>query len=778
MNAHRPDIVITGTGLVSCFGLTPDAAWEAVCERRDAMRPFSLCESPLPAARTGGEAPDPPAPALPDEARETCLLRTAIDAALRQSRFHAGRSAPHRTAVVFGTTLHGMRRAGEFLRTQNPDSLSTFLAAPTLFRALRGLNISGPVLSNCSACSSGLGSIALAVTLLESGLADTVIAGGYDPICEYAIGGFGALRLLASGPLRPFCKGRDGMKLSEAYAALVLERADHAHTRGAEPLAHVRGYGESSDSHHLTQPHPEGAGAARAINTALSRAELRPEDIGLIAAHATGTPNNDASEFAAISAAFREKLSGVATVAFKSHLGHSLGAAGAAELILSLHALRHGCLPPTANIRVDDLEFPSLNLNAGPARAAAINSTINLSLGFGGANTCVVLCRECAPRSQSPVPSPTPARREVLITGIGIVLPGVVGMDGLRARVLDASPITRDTGSVPEDQYAHLINTRRVRRLSDYVKLTLATATDACRDAGIDDVPAFMASCHGVLGTMACSTSFCDAYYRQIVTEGIEAANPMLFAEGVPNAAAAHLSMALGITGSCQSIIGSRTAGLDALGIAFTRIAAGDWDRAVVSAGEEYHPIVNAQLRRCGLHSTPPGEPFASPRGASIGAGAVTIILESRKSAETRAARTHATIHAWAARSCVRGLAAPGGAETVKDAWLAIGAPRHALTSANGSWLDSIEADGLTRAALHETRVSSPAGHIAETLSVTPLVGLAALVATGSLPRLRGDSPRLSHPLHPSAAPKTVGEVGILCTDPSGPVSAVTVALP
>ena len=778
MTSPQRDIAITGVGLVSCLGLDAAAAWSAVNERRDAMRPFTLCESPLPPGRSGGEAPDPPAATLPGEIREVRLLRHAIDSAMSQAGLGRDRApAPERTAVVLGTTLHGVRRAGEFLRTQDRSRLGTFLAAPVVMHAINGLPVRGPVLSNCSACSSGLGSVALAVTLLETGVVDAVIAGGYDPVCEYAIGGFGSLRLLAHGALRPFCTGRDGMRLSEAYAALVLERADLARARSARPLGYVRGFGESSDAHHLTQPHPEGLGAARAIAAALDRAGLRPADIDLIAAHATGTPNNDASEFAALRAAFGNGLAAIPAVAFKSHLGHSLGAAGAAELILSLCALHHRVVPPTANVAPEAIEFPGLSLNTGDPRPADIRRTMNLSLGFGGANTCIVLTRDPDDPAPAAPGRPTTTPKNVFVTGVGFILPGISGNEALLARLADDRPLTADTGAVPEDQFADLINTRRVRRLSDYVKVTLAAATAACRDAGIQDIPAFMRGSHGILGTMACSTSFCESYYRDIVERGIDAANPMLFAEGVPNAAAAHLSMALGITGSCQSIIGSRTGGLDALGLAWARISSGAWQRAVVSAGEEYHPVVNAQLRACRLHASPPGQPFGAATGAVLGAGSAAIILESAESLDARGGRPIASIRGWSAASAAPGLTEEDRIEAVTNAWRAIGAPPHALSSANGSWLDALEAEGISRASDHATSISTLSGHIAETLSVTPLTGLAALALGNSLPRLCNASPRLPPKLHACAEPGRVSEAGILCTDPAGLASAVAISL-
>ena len=436
-----------------------------------------------------------------------------------------------------------MRAGGAFFRSGNFAHLQHFLAATVLREATAGLPIAGDRVTTCSACSSSLGSVALAATLLESGELDLVIAGGYDAVSEYAYGGFHALRLVADGPPRPFARDRRGMKLGEGYAVLVLERAAGC----PRPiLATVAGWGESADAHHLTQPHPSGRGAAAAVTAALARADVQPADIDLVAAHATATPDNDAGEAAALAAVFGDDMPRVPVVAFKSHLGHTLGAAGAVELILSVLALRDGVVPPTAH--TVDVEFPNLQLNVGDPKPAPLRHTLNTSLGFGGANTAVVLSNNAGSEVRRRAGSVAP--RDVFITGVGVLL----------------SPIEADLSP--------LLNARRTRRVNDYVKLTLAATALALRDAGLTELPASAAV---LLGTCHGSSSYATDYYRGLVDGGFVAANPMLFAEGVPNAAAAHVSLTHGLTGACQTLIGSATAGLDAVRLAALRIANGDW---------------------------------------------------------------------------------------------------------------------------------------------------------------------------------------------------------
>ena len=405
----RDEIVITAVAAATPLGLTAEQTWRGVLSGRDALGPMPALEQPSPDAKGGYQVPDLPGDFAPELTREARHLRWTIVDALR------GRGPiPYpaaRCGVVLGTTLHGMRSGGAFLRTGDFAHLRHCLAASVLREATAGLPLTGDAVTTCSACSSSLGSVALAATLLETRQLDLVIAGGYDAVSEYAYGGFNALRLVTDGPPRPFARDRRGMKLGEGYAVLVLERASDA----ATSIATVLGWGESADAHHLTQPHPSGRGAATAIRAALARAAVAGVD--LIAAHATSTPDNDTGEAAALAAVFGPGLPQTPVVALKSHLGHTLGAAGAVELILSALALRDGVVPPTAHTTLADVDFPGLSLATGDPRSAPLRRTLNTSLGFGGANTAVVLSK--AARAHGTAAG---AAWDVFITGVGVLL--------------------------------------------------------------------------------------------------------------------------------------------------------------------------------------------------------------------------------------------------------------------------------------------------------------------------------------------------------------------
>ncbi|MGH7245233.1 MAG: beta-ketoacyl synthase N-terminal-like domain-containing protein [Phycisphaerales bacterium] len=708
-------IVITGIGLVSSLGKSPEETWSAVREGKRGLGPMTQIEQHARPDKGGGQAVDLPADFSPNLSRPSRYLRYAISQALATRGLPT--PAQNRRAAVFGTTMHGMDAGGRFFRSGNPNELREFLAARVLDRALEGLGIGGPALTTCSACSSALSAVGIGMSLLRSGEFDLVVVGGYDCVSEYSYAGFDSLRLISSTAPMPFAADRDGMKVAEGYGVLVLERVSDAAPSGKMPLAHLAGFGESSDAFHLTQPHATGDGAAAAIRAAFRNSDLTPLDIEMIAAHGTSTPNNDAAEYAALAATFGEKLSRTPVVAFKSYLGHTLGGAGAVELILSIMARRDGFVPPTLGADQTDPKFSGLSVVRGTPLRRSIRTTMNMSLGFGGANTCAILSDKSPTR-----PNRSRENCDVVITGVGVVLPGAIGNHAFveLLRSTNRPALSRDTGPIAESDYAHLISSRRARRMSEYAKLTVAATAAACEDARAIKSD-FLERASAILGTTHGAVGYCEEFYTQVVREGMGAANPVLFAEGVPNVAAAHLSMNFGIKGSCQTILGTRCAGLDALRLAALRIRQGQWDCALVSAAEEYAPVVNRAYEACGLYG---GDTDQHPHRFVTGSGAVTFILESRKSAERRGARVRGILEtgAWSAGSVGRG--------PVDEAWRAIGSPGFVVTAFGEIRPDKVMTSvsrGNTQVA-ETTKAWSAYGTIPEVFSVGPLASLAAVL--------------------------------------------------
>lgn len=297
--------------------------------------------------------------------------------------------------VVIGTTSGGMTFGERFYRSllqRAPQAgraawLANYNPQKPVLDAQEAAGFSAPVQIIANACASGTNAIGHAFSLIRSGKCDRILCGGYDAISELVFVGFDSLQASTAEKCRPFDKARSGLVLGEGAALLALESFDHAVSRGARILAKVTGYGISTDNHHLTQPHPSGIGPHQAMSRALASAGRAPGEIGYINAHGTATAFNDATEGLAISQLFGNRTPVSST---KGMMGHSLGAAGAIEAVISLLALEHGFLPPNINFTGCDAQW-DLDIVANSVRAADVRRVLSNSFGFGGTNASIVL---------------------------------------------------------------------------------------------------------------------------------------------------------------------------------------------------------------------------------------------------------------------------------------------------------------------------------------------------------------------------------------------------
>jgi len=312
-----------------------------------------------------------------------------------------------RVACIVGTGIGGLgslEAQEAVLRERGPRAVSPLAvplmmgnAAPAAVAMRHGLR--GQTYGVVSACAAGAHAIGAAARMIESGEADAAVTGGAEAaICEVATAAFAAMGATSpSGISRPFDARRDGFVIGEGAGMLVLEEAEAAAARGAPVLAEVLGYAATSDAHHLTAPEPSGREAARAIALALADAGLGPGDVDYVNAHGTSTPLNDRSETEAIKQVLGDRAYEVPVSSTKSAIGHLLGAAGAAEAIATIEALRRRVVPPTLGYEEPD---PELDLDYVPGRARTLEPRANgagdrfvalsNSFGFGGHNA--VLC--------------------------------------------------------------------------------------------------------------------------------------------------------------------------------------------------------------------------------------------------------------------------------------------------------------------------------------------------------------------------------------------------
>ncbi len=393
-------VAVTGIGAVTALGPDAPSLDRGLRAGTCGARAVTLFDTSPFRTKIGMQAPDPTPPL--DEAKLHLASRPdrfGLQAALEAVR-DAGLAAGdlERAACVFGTGAGGAQLTDVYTRAvlfegeaaADPALLRAHQPASVTDLVCRHLGMIGPRHTIMTACSSSATAIGWAADHVRLGRAAVAIAGGAEGLCLLTWAGFNALRATSAEPCRPFDRKRSGLNLGEGAAVLVLEDEARARRRGARIYGYLAGWGISADAHHMTAPHPEGDGAARAMIAALADARLDADRIGYVNAHGTATPHNDAAEAAAIRRVFGARAGAVPVSSTKSMVGHTLGAAGAVEAAVSLLALAGGYLPPTVNLV--DPEF-ELDLVPNAAREARVDAILSSSFAFGGNNTVLAFTR-------------------------------------------------------------------------------------------------------------------------------------------------------------------------------------------------------------------------------------------------------------------------------------------------------------------------------------------------------------------------------------------------
>ena len=394
----RDKIYITGMGAVTPVGIGADSFWKGIVSGKSGIGEITkLDTSALPIHRAGEVRDFNPKEHLP--------MRLVMDLEpYMQYAYVAAREAveqsgldtrSNRVGIVMGTALSGIKLIGETGGDWVKDGKSAgpkFLVkamgniAPAQFAINHG--IKGPSMTVSTACSSGGDAIMLASMLICSGEADAVVVmageAAVSPALIQSLTKTGALS--KTGECRPFDEERNGFVMGEGGAAAVLERADYAAARGAEPLAELLGCGNNTDAFNPVSPDPEGTGAAACMKRALENAGLQPEDIGYINAHGTATAAGDLAEALAIRRVFGDMAVPVSST--KGATGHMMGAGGIAEVIACVQAVRSGVLPPnTGGSQPEELGLHIVMAS----RKKEINAAMSNAMGFGGQNSCVIV---------------------------------------------------------------------------------------------------------------------------------------------------------------------------------------------------------------------------------------------------------------------------------------------------------------------------------------------------------------------------------------------------
>ncbi len=406
-------VVVTGLGLITSLGNDLATSWEALCQGKSGVTAITGYDTSRFRVHFGAELKnfDPSVYMDRKEARRNDPFEQLSIATSKQAVLHAGLEISAENADDIGVyigsgigglvTLHDQFRV---LHEKGPERVSPFFinmmiidGAPGIVSILTGAR--GPNWAAVSACATSGNTIGEAWETIRRGDAKAMIAGGAEKaITPIAMAAFDNMHALSrrnddpQGASRPFDATRNGFVMGEGAGMLIVEDLDFARARGATILAELVGYGSTGDAHHVTEPAPGGTGLVRAMRRALQKANLLPHQVDYINAHGTSTPFNDRTETQAIKTCFGDHAYKLLISSTKSMTGHTLGAAGAIEAVISIMAMQTGIIPPTINLHHPD-PYCDLNYVPNEAQQRIINVAMSNSMGFGGHNTCLIFKR-------------------------------------------------------------------------------------------------------------------------------------------------------------------------------------------------------------------------------------------------------------------------------------------------------------------------------------------------------------------------------------------------
>ncbi len=404
-------VVVTGMGALAPNGNSVPEYWNSLISGKSGIDHISYFDTDNFPVKIAGEISNfnPEDYFERKEVRKLDLFSVyalvACNEAVRMSGLDSYSFDQQRAGVMIGCGIGGINTLlteHDVLNNSGARRISPFFVTKLIVNIAGGQiaikwNLKGPNQTVVSACASATDAIGMALRVIQSGMADIMIAGGTEAsICDLPLAGFSKIRALCNeadppqSASRPFDKDRSGFVMGEGAGLLVLETEEHAKSRGATILGELAGYGATNDAYHVTQPAEGGAGAVSAMQLAIKDAKAMPENVHYINAHGTSTPFNDKNETSAIKTVFKEHAQNLKISSTKSMTGHLLGASGGIEAIAALKALQEQIIPPTINYNTPDPEC-DLDYVPNTAQEHKIDFVLSNTFGFGGHNAVVAM---------------------------------------------------------------------------------------------------------------------------------------------------------------------------------------------------------------------------------------------------------------------------------------------------------------------------------------------------------------------------------------------------
>ena len=607
-------IWITGVGIISAIGVGVDATLASLLASRTGVGPlrhlatthheFPVGEVPLGNAemvRLLGIDPHTPT------TRTALMGMMALDEALRDAALSA--HDLRQAGFISATTVGGMDqseqhyldfltndRYNQYIATHDCGACTEMIVSPF------GTPAFTTTLS--TACSSAANAVVLGVEALRHGDVSCVVVGGSECLTKFHLNGFNSLMILDRQPCRPFDAQRAGLNLGEGAAYLVLETRSHAIRRGTRPHAVLSGYGNACDAYHQTASSPDGEGAYRAMLAALRMAQLQPSQIDYVNAHGTGTPNNDASESAAVRRVWGDSLPRISST--KPFTGHTTSASGTIELVICMLAMRHRFIPPNLHFQQPD------EACVAPVTQLLVNQSLKHvlcnSFGFGGNDTSIIISH---PQCQVSLPS-FPVITTYILSAAQVSAQGALDDHWMT----NPRTLTDALNYSVDPDYRRFVTPIESRRMGKILKRAIATSMTAVEEAGVDSVDAV------VTGTGLGCVESTELFLSPLCREGEQMLKPTHFMQSTHNTIGSLVAIRMGCHGYNATYAHKETSFDSALYDAWLQIQSGTAHRVLVGGHDELTPSYFNLLAKIG---------FLGQDGQSAGESAASFVLADDK---------------------------------------------------------------------------------------------------------------------------------------------------
>ena len=668
-------VAVTGLGAITALGEGWKATWERILSGQSGIAPIQAWDTSRYRTSMAGEIKsfDPLRHFSPKQARRLDRCHQLAIVASREAVSESGAAYsydPSRCGIVLGTSLGGMLSGQHYHRALLNRGIHLW---PLLYRYMNHVcadvltaefGFTGPRCIVSTACTASTIAIGMAIEMIRSGHADMVLAGGADPLSDFSFAGFNSMQNVSRQPCAPFSEP-PGLNIGEGAAMLILERLDGAQARKAAIHAELLGYAFNADAYHPTSPDPSAQSQKRLFQLALEDAGCSLDEVDYISAHGTGTTGNDITESRLLEQVLGPRAAAVPISSTKGALGHTLGATGAIEALLTVLAVEHGMAPPTANFTK---ARPGCTLDYVPntARPVPIRVAVSENFAFGGSNATLVIgkVRTASRFCVKPL-------QRVVVTGLGPITPvgcgreqfaGALEYSRCGIKPTQAFPNGAPPGATRAAEIADFVpalySRADMRRMDRLGMFTICGVELACRDAELKPtremaprIGILAGSQHGPIGS-------CRSFHQEIALGRPDKVNPAVFPNTVANAAVGLASINSRFKGCNAVVTVGEASGLTAITQAYELIRSGAADIMIAGGTDQLDPIVQEGYALAHMVSPFVGginrgqgevcRPFdARSNGYVLGEGAGLVVMESLASARSRGATVLAEIRGY-----------------------------------------------------------------------------------------------------------------------------------